>query len=62
MPSSEGAVVFFDANPDLQIIEDRIEAAGGKIIHPKKMISPDQGYMGLFEDCEGNRFGMRSRE
>ena len=62
LPSPDGTVVFFDANPDLQIIEDRIEAAGGKVIHSKKMISPEQGYMGMFEDTEGNRLGMRSKE
>lgn len=60
IPSQDGTVVFFDANPDLQIVQDRIETAGGKIIHPKKMISPEQGYMALFEDTEGNRMGMRS--
>ena len=62
IPSPDGTVVFFDANPDLQTIQDRIEVAGGKIIHPKKMISPEQGYMALFEDTEGNRMGMRSKE
>ncbi len=61
-PSSSGIVVYFDGNPNLQAIENRVEEAGGKIIQPKKMISPEQGYMGLFEDSEGNRFGVRSKE
>lgn len=61
-PSTSGTIVYFDANPDLKIIEGRIEAAGGKIIQSKKIISPDQGYMCLFEDCEGNRLGMRSKK
>ena len=62
IPSPDGTVVFFDASPDLQIIEGRVEAAGGKVIHPKKMISPEQGYVGMFEDCEGNRMGLRSKD
>lgn len=62
IPAPDGTVVFFDANPDLKLIEDRVETVGGKIVHPKKLISPQQGYMGLFEDCEGNRLGLRSME
>lgn len=61
-PSSEGTVAFLNATPDLQRIEDRIEAAGGKVIYPKKLISKEQGYMGLFQDTEGNRLGLRSME
>jgi len=59
-PSPDGAVVYFDASPDLKTVEDRIEEAGGKVVQSKKMISEEQGYMALFEDCEGNRFGLRS--
>lgn len=59
-PSAEGTVVYFEAQPDLKVVEDRVVQAGGKVIQSKKMISPDQGYMALIEDSEGNRFGLRS--
>ncbi|MFT6000816.1 MAG: putative enzyme related to lactoylglutathione lyase, partial [Neolewinella sp.] len=28
---------------------------------PWRMISPEQGSMALFRDCEGNRIGVRGR-
>ncbi len=55
-----GAVVYMNANPDLKTVENRIEAAGGKLIMPKKQISPEHGYMALFLDSEGNRMALHS--
>jgi predicted enzyme related to lactoylglutathione lyase len=61
-PSDAGTVVYMNANPDLQIVQDRIEAAGGKIIQSKKQISPEHGFMALFLDSEGNRLALHSDE
>ncbi len=58
--STEGVLIYLNANPDVQIILDRIEAAGGKILIPKTEISPDYGHMGVFQDTEGNRIGLHS--
>jgi len=58
--SSDGVLVYLNANPDVQIILDRVEAAGGKIVVPKTEISPDYGHMGIFIDTEGNRIGLHS--
>ena len=55
-----GTVVYMNANPDLQLVLDRIEAAGGKIIQSKKQISPEYGFMALFIDSEGNRLALHS--
>ena len=59
-PSKEGVIVYLNANPDLQTALDKIESAGGKIIQPKKQISPEHGYMALFIDSEGNRMALHS--
>ena len=59
-PSADGTLVYMDANPNLQIVQDRIEAAGGKVMMPKKQISPDHGYMAIFTDTEGNRLALHS--
>jgi uncharacterized protein len=59
-PSENGVIVYLDANPDLTEVQSRIETAGGKIIQPKKQISPDHGYMALFLDTEGNRLALHS--
>ena len=59
-PSKEGVIVYLNANPDLQTALDKLESAGGKIIQPKKQISPEHGYMALFIDSEGNRMALHS--
>lgn len=58
--SSDGVLIYLNGNPDVQIVLDKVEAAGGKIIVPKTMISPEYGYMGVFIDTEGNRIGLHS--
>ncbi|MBL7850871.1 MAG: VOC family protein [Cyclobacteriaceae bacterium] len=58
--STDGPLVYLNANPDVQQVLDRIEKAGGKIIVPKTQISPEYGYMAMFLDTEGNRVALHS--
>ncbi len=58
--SSDGPLIYLNANPDVQIVLDRIEAAGGKILLPKTLISPEHGHMAMFLDTEGNRIALHS--
>jgi hypothetical protein len=58
--STEGPLIYLNANPNVQIVLDRIEAAGGKIIVPKTLISDDIGHMAVFIDTEGNRIALHS--
>ena len=55
-----GPLIYLNGNPDVQIILDKIEAAGGTILIPKTAISPDYGFMAVFVDSEGNRIGLHS--
>ena len=55
-----GPLVYLNANPDVQLILDRIEAAGGTIVVPKTQISPEYGHMAVFLDTEGNRIALHS--
>lgn len=57
---SKGPLVYLNANPDLQIILDRVEEAGGKITIPKRMITEENGYMAVIVDSEGNRIALHS--
>jgi predicted enzyme related to lactoylglutathione lyase len=57
---SDGPLVYLNANPDVQIVLDRVEAAGGKIIVPKTEISPEYGHMAVIIDTEGNRTAFHS--
>ncbi|WAC13293.1 VOC family protein [Dyadobacter pollutisoli] len=58
--ATDGPLIYLNANPDVQIILDRIEAAGGSILVPKTQISPEYGYMAAFLDSEGNRIALHS--
>jgi predicted enzyme related to lactoylglutathione lyase len=59
-PGDGGVLVYLNANPDLSVVLDKVEAAGGKVLQVKKQISPDHGYMALFADTEGNRLALHS--
>ena len=59
-PSVDGAVLYLNCNPDLQVVLDRISAVGGKIMMPKTHITDEIGYMAFFFDSEGNRMALHS--
>ncbi|MBA3647299.1 MAG: VOC family protein [Chitinophagales bacterium] len=58
--ATEGPLVYLNGNPDLIIILNHVETAGGKIIIPKRQVSPQFGYMAVFIDSEGNRVALHS--
>jgi uncharacterized protein len=58
--ATDGPLLYLNGNPDVQGVMDKVEAAGGKIMLPKTLISPDYGYMAVFIDTEGNRIGLHS--
>jgi predicted enzyme related to lactoylglutathione lyase len=60
-PSTDGAVVYLNANPNIQNVLDRIEKAGGKVVMPKTQISPEIGNMAFFIDSEGNKVGLHAQ-
>jgi hypothetical protein len=60
-PSTDGAIIYFNANPDLSFVLSKVEKAGGKIVMPKKQISEEYGYMALIIDSEGNRVALHSQ-
>lgn len=57
---SLGPLIYLNANPDVQLVLDRVEAAGGKILVPKTQISPEYGYMAVLLDTEGNRVALHA--
>lgn len=58
--ATDGPLIYMNGNPDLQLVLDKVEAAGGRILVPKMEISPEYGYMAVFLDTEGNRIGLHS--
>ena len=61
-PGATGAVIYLNANPDLDLVAKRIEKAGGKISMPKTLIDENSGYMAFFTDTEGNSVGLHSNK
>lgn len=59
-PSADGVLIYFTA-PDLDATIARVEPAGGKVLMPKKQISPEHGFMAVVMDTEGNRVALNSR-
>jgi predicted enzyme related to lactoylglutathione lyase len=58
--STEGPLIYLNANPDVQDILDKVERAGGKILIPKTEVSPEYGFMAVILDSEGNRIALHS--
>jgi predicted enzyme related to lactoylglutathione lyase len=62
VPSATGTMVFLHGDPDLQVLLDRVEGAGGKIMMPKTGIGMDAGYFAIISDTEGNTVGLHSQK
>ncbi len=55
-PSHQGTMVYFGVDA-IDASLKKIEAAGGKTLVPRKSIG-QYGFIGLFEDSEGNRVAL----
>jgi uncharacterized protein len=59
-PSDKGTVVYINAYPEIQVVLDKVEQAGGKIIVPKTKIPA--GFIAIVIDTEGNRIGIHAEQ
>lgn len=59
-PSADGAVLYLNGGDDLQVILDKVEKNGGKILVPKTLHADESGYFALLLDSEGNKIGLHS--
>ena len=59
-PSHKGSLVYLNAQPDLQIVLDRVEKSGGHILVPKTLIDDALGYFAFITDTEGNKVALHS--
>jgi predicted enzyme related to lactoylglutathione lyase len=58
-PSHHGALIYFTVT-DIDAALMRVTSKGGKVLQPKKSIG-EHGFVGHFEDSEGNRVAVHSR-
>lgn len=57
---SGGVVIYLDGGDDLDKPLGRVVGAGGQVVMPKTLITPEIGYMGFFKDTEGNVIALHS--
>lgn len=62
VPSTDGAKLYLNANPDLAHALSNVEKAGGQVAMPKTLITEEIGYMAIFVDSEGNRLALHSNK
>jgi predicted enzyme related to lactoylglutathione lyase len=59
-PSTDGVTVYLNGGENLQVILDKINENGGKILVPKTPHADEVGFFAVFLDSEGNRLGLHS--
>lgn len=59
-PHADGVRIYLNGGDNLATILDRVHAAGGQIVMPKTLINAEIGYIGMFNDSEGNIVGLHS--
>jgi len=57
-PSDSGALVYINASPDIQLVLNKVEKAGGEILEPKTLMP--FGVVAVIIDSEGNRIGLHA--
>lgn len=60
VPASVGPLIYLNAGDDLNVVLNKIEDAGGRIIMTKTLISKEDGYFAIFIDSQGNKLALHS--
>ena len=58
VPSHEGSMVYFSVE-DIEATLSKISKSGGSVLNPKMGIG-ENGFVAIFNDCEGNRVALHS--
>lgn len=62
VPGVIGPLLYLNAGKDLNIVLNRVESAGGRIVMTKTLINEDSGYFAIFIDSEGNKLALHSKK
>ena len=55
-----GPVPVLNADPHLDTVLEKVERAGGKVLHPYTELPPGMGVFARIEDTEGNMVGLHA--
>jgi hypothetical protein len=61
IPSDKGPLIYLNGGNDLNVVLNKVEFAGGRIVMPKTLISDDAGYFAIFIDSQGNKLAIHSK-
>lgn len=59
-PSEAGTVVYLNADPSLDAVLARVEAAGGQVATPRTELPDGMGCFAHVKDPDGNRIGLHA--
>lgn len=59
-PSAKGVTLYLNAGDNLQLVLDKVEENGGKIMILKTPHADESGFFALILDSEGNKMGLHS--
>ena len=59
-PANNGTMVYINASPDLQLVIDKVEKAGGKVLAPRVEIPA--GFIAIIIDTEGTKVGLHAEK
>lgn len=62
IPGIIGPLLYLNAGKDLNVVLERVESAGGRIVMTKTLINEDSGYFAIFIDSEGNKLALHSKK
>ncbi len=57
-PNSDGPLVYFDSNGNLDAMMKRVADAGGKVVRSRESLGNDFGFYAMFNDTEGNTLAL----
>jgi predicted enzyme related to lactoylglutathione lyase len=57
-----GALPCLNADPHLDAVLEKVERAGGRIVHPYTDMPPGMGCFARIEDTEGNLVGLHAMQ
>ncbi|MGB5316845.1 MAG: VOC family protein [Robiginitalea sp.] len=61
VPSDSGPLIYLNGGKDLNIVLNKVEEVGGRIVMPKTLISEEMGYFAIFIDSQGNKLALYSK-
>jgi predicted enzyme related to lactoylglutathione lyase len=59
-PSDCGTVVYINASPSIQLVLDKVNQSGGKIVLPRTQMPA--GFIAIIIDTEGNKVGLHAEQ